>query len=606
MDPFGFLDAVFSGGDSSTTQGSPAVSSGSAPVIGWMLGQSFAGAGPVGQYLGLLYTSPGSGIQNVEWERQQQARAERGRDTGGRIAWEEAGEADSHQPRHDDGPDPAEPVATDQPGTPRTLEVLDRDGTEGSHRHGRAADASIQEVRVLGSPPVRPQSGWSEAMLFAPTYPVRPGPEIRVDVGGQPLGQQRRRSPRRPAAPHPTDSPDQPEVPEARWLDSGPYFDVDVVPTTVPNDVGILGAPWRSDMQVATDYLPLWALQPEKQATPRWEHSAVRQGRIETVPTAPVGRSFWDRGGTGLTAGALTAATGVAVLLWWNPVGWVAAASVALAIAGGVAATAGSAVELAASYGGVTTAHQDAELNRAISATLGYSSVGAALGATAGTVLADDPRAGFDTGAAWTGLATGAGSLAIAFPGMLRRVPGLWRTGMPWAKSLLLAPFWTAMGTSAGGGSPRALARTFTAQGRIGSRIRTVENLGPTPLLERDAAWARYQVFATGSRSETAFRLTTTGGHQRIVLADRFLARKNTILEAKYGDLGMMWDPQREAHIIGQARNYLDITTVTHGQVGYLVSTERGALRLSQRFAHEFPHEMTSGQLWIDWIPWHP
>jgi hypothetical protein len=77
-------------------------------------------------------------------------------------------------------------------------------------------------------------------------------------------------------------------------------------------------------------------------------------------------------------------------------------------------------------------------------------------------------------------------------------------------------------------------------------------------------------------------------------------------LEAKHGDMGMMWDPQREAHIIGQARNYLDITTVIHGRVGYLVSTERGALRLSQRFASEFPVETASGQLWVDWVPWHP
>jgi len=88
------------------------------------------------------------------------------------------------------------------------------------------------------------------------------------------------------------------------------------------------------------------------------------------------------------------------------------------------------------------------------------------------------------------------------------------------------------------------------------------------------------------------------------VLADRFKQGGSTILEAKYGDMGQMWNPTRQAHIIGQANNYLDITTVIGGRVGYLVSTEKGAYRLTQRFRLEFPTEMASGQLWIDWVPW--
>lgn len=61
-DPFGFLDALFGedGSGASSTQGSPRLNQGFAPVAGWMVGQAFAGAGPVGQYLGMLYGSPGT------------------------------------------------------------------------------------------------------------------------------------------------------------------------------------------------------------------------------------------------------------------------------------------------------------------------------------------------------------------------------------------------------------------------------------------------------------------------------------------------------------------------------------------------------------------
>jgi hypothetical protein len=82
------------------------------------------------------------------------------------------------------------------------------------------------------------------------------------------------------------------------------------------------------------------------------------------------------------------------------------------------------------------------------------------------------------------------------------------------------------------------MERVFAAQGRIASRIRTVEYLGTTPLLERDANWARFQVFATRSRNEAIFRITDANGQQRIVLADRFMPGSLTNLEAKLGDMG--------------------------------------------------------------------
>jgi len=352
-----------------------------------------------------------------------------------------------------------------------------------------------------------------------------------------------------------------------------------------------------SDAAAPEQFLP-WGSwdRPENAPSPRWERSDT--GRIEAVPTVPVERSFWSRGGTGLAAGAVTAGLAVGVLMWWNPVGWVALGT-ALAIAGGVAATTASAVELTASYSGATSPQQDAQMNRAISATLGYSSVGGVLGSVLGTVFTDDPQEGFVQGGLWGGLAEGATSL----PGALRALPGLRRAAMPWAKSLLLTPVWFSM-SAGGGGGGRSLARVFAVQGRSASRVRRVEYLGTTPLLERDADWARFQVFATRTRNESVFRITYANGQQRIVYADRAQPTGRAIFEAKKGNMGQMFNPTREAHIIGQANNYLDITAVTGGRVGYLVSTELGASRLAQRFGLEFPAEMASGQLWIDWVPW--
>jgi hypothetical protein len=326
--------------------------------------------------------------------------------------------------------------------------------------------------------------------------------------------------------------------------------------------------------------------------------------RIETAPTATTERSFWSRGGEGLLIGGTTLAIGLTALFWWNPVGWAAGASAALMIGAGLAASAASAIQLAESYSGNTTEEQDAAFRRANSAALAFSSPGGVLGGVGGTVFADDPVEGFETGALWGGLAEGAGYVVITVPGALRAVPGLWRGAMPWAKSLLLTPAWFAMGIGGGAGNLRTTTRAFAAQGRLASRIRTVEYVGTTPLLVRDAAWAKYQVGATGSAREAVFRITSVDGSQRIVLADRYLLKDKLILEAKYGDMGQMFDPLREAHIIRQARNYLDIATVTDSQVGYLVSTARGTSRLSQRFSLEFPEATQSGQLWVDWVQW--
>lgn len=68
-DPFSFLESVFGGGGDgggySSTQGGPTLDRGFSPVVAWMIGQYFASAGPVGQYLGMVYGNPGTGIPSV-------------------------------------------------------------------------------------------------------------------------------------------------------------------------------------------------------------------------------------------------------------------------------------------------------------------------------------------------------------------------------------------------------------------------------------------------------------------------------------------------------------------------------------------------------------
>ncbi|NUK25995.1 hypothetical protein [Streptomyces lunaelactis] len=179
-------------------------------------------------------------------------------------------------------------------------------------------------------------------------------------------------------------------------------------------------------------------------------------------------RGFWNRGGTGLVLGALTAAGG-AVIILSNPVGWVVGLTGALMLASGTAASLSSGVELGASYAGKTMAEQDVAMNRATSAALGTSSPGGLLGGVAGTVYSGDSR-GFEEGAFWGGLAEGVGSLGT----------GVGRMG---ARELRF-------------GSPRNMNWNRTVAGEMSARGRNqqVYELGdvaarsrPNPLFPRSA-----------------------------------------------------------------------------------------------------------------------
>jgi hypothetical protein len=572
MDWFSWVDDVFGGGSGTSVQGSPPVDAGSAPIMRWAIGQCFAAAGvnagpffgPIIQYVGMLPGNPGVNIPSagIPEPFKDNNRPNTGMSGLGRTDDVNNGEIfDLTQMTGNDPGDGSSPPPA-QPAENRTIERLDR-GDSAVSPAGPTGPVDV--VNVFGSPRNQSKSSGNDWFPGFQQYERQESlPGFRFDFPTP------RRSPRR--------SP-------VRHFSSEDIPDVIIGPPPPPPE------PVKSEPE-----------RPENIPSPRLERADT--GKIENIPTVPIERTFWSRGGTGLTLGAAAAAGGVAILVFSNPVGWVAG-GVALAIAGGVAATSASAVELGASYGGATSPEQDAEMNRAVSATLGYTSIGGVIGSVAGTVMADNAQEGFEKGAMWGGLTEGGVGIATSLPGAVRALPGLWRAGVPYARGLVLTPLWGHMaGGGVGGGSTRSMARLFAAQGRMASRGPRVEYLGKIPLLERDAAWARYQIGVTGTHNEGVFRITYADGQVRIVQADRFMQRSRNILEAKYGDMGQMWIPEREAHIIRQANNYLDITRATGGNVRYYVSTELGASRLTQRFQLEFPGAMKSNQLTVEWKPW--
>jgi tRNA G26 N,N-dimethylase Trm1 len=103
-----------------------------------------------------------------------------------------------------------------------------------------------------------------------------------------------------------------------------------------------------------------------------------------------------------------------------------------------------------------------------------------------------------------------------------------------------------------------------------------VTYVGQTPVLT-DASWAEYQIRATGTAVEDVFRVTENGV-TRDVMVDA--VTHPYLVEAKFGDMGQMWNLEREAHVMQQAANYLKIMDAWGMRgVRYAVSTELGAQR---------------------------
>ena len=123
-------------------------------------------------------------------------------------------------------------------------------------------------------------------------------------------------------------------------------------------------------------------------------------------------------------------------------------------------------------------------------------------------------------------------------------------------------------------------------------------------MLVTDASWARYQARVLRSREEAVFQITFQNGRQSLVFADDYLPRYRILREAKFGDMGMMYIPERETHIMNQVATYDQMSEILGGRTEYLVSSELGASRLPNCFLGlDFPERSRSQQLQVIWRP---
>jgi RHS repeat-associated protein len=149
-------------------------------------------------------------------------------------------------------------------------------------------------------------------------------------------------------------------------------------------------------------------------------------------------------------------------------------------------------------------------------------------------------------------------------------------------------------GAGAFGGGNLPLFKSATRTGM------SYQYLGDTPVMS-EAAWAQYQMWVTGSKVESMINLVNqTGQAERTIYLDSSLRRLNggPILEAKYGDLGQLWNPDRYNHIIRQSYDLIDIAKALKlPGVEYRVSTKLGKERLISTLTWEHPQELESGFL---------
>jgi hypothetical protein len=119
-------------------------------------------------------------------------------------------------------------------------------------------------------------------------------------------------------------------------------------------------------------------------------------------PAPPEERSFWSRGGKSLAFGAGAVALGAVVVLA-GPVGWFAIASATMLLGSGVFGVVASTNQLITSYGGKTTAAEDAAANEKISTIMTVA--GSPGGLVGGVVGAEYSAA--TGGDVWKGAAMG-------------------------------------------------------------------------------------------------------------------------------------------------------------------------------------------------------
>ncbi|MEC5218405.1 hypothetical protein RCH09_003374 [Actimicrobium sp. GrIS 1.19] len=134
---------------------------------------------------------------------------------------------------------------------------------------------------------------------------------------------------------------------------------------------------------------------------------------------------------------------------------------------------------------------------------------------------------------------------------------------------------------------------------------KTYVHLGDTPA-RTDQAWGRYQTEITGSSTESVIGIVDKNGN---LVGTRQLDTSLTGLEgkvpeAKYGNMGQLYNPERYEHFVGQSQFLIDFAR-SSGRPGveYRVSSQLGTARLYAVFTYLHPEQLRSGFLTVGWFP---
>lgn len=128
----------------------------------------------------------------------------------------------------------------------------------------------------------------------------------------------------------------------------------------------------------------------------------------------------------------------------------------------------------------------------------------------------------------------------------------------------------------------------------------TLEYVGENAVVS-DAQWARYQRALAGP-VEMVFKRTARSGGTRLIYLDN-VNPGGLAIEAKYGNMGQLFDLGRYRHFVRQSNDYLDIAAAFELRVQYRASTELGAVRLLSTFTYLHPEALRSGFLTVRWYP---
>lgn len=189
----------------------------------------------------------------------------------------------------------------------------------------------------------------------------------------------------------------------------------------------------------------------------------------------------------------------------------------------------------------------------------------------------------------------GIGATAAELVAGLRYAEALGST-VAW-RNLALNLLPSAAGGMGGGALPLVKSAT---------RPRTYYKYMGEELVISDAPWAKYQT-EVGSPTGSVFGLVSQSGQTiRTIYLDSKVwpIRPQRALEAKYGNLGQWYKPERYEHDIQQSFDLIDIS-LSYNLPGaeYAISTELGASRAISTFTMIHPQHLRSGFLIVRWYP---